>query len=60
MCHRYTTFKEGDDHFSTSPRDGSRCDMFFGDGSKRLIDYLHDIVEGKYNKIEEDGNTNPD
>lgn len=48
-CRRYNA-KENDywqSWFSESPRDGDKCDMFWGDQSEAIFNQLKDILNGE-------------
>lgn len=47
-CYRYTAKpSEWQSWFSESPRDGDKCEMYWGSESEYIYSYLKDITQGK-------------
>jgi hypothetical protein len=49
MCYRFTApaneYRQS--YFSTPPIKDNKCEMFWGESSEYLMQYLQDIVDGK-------------
>ena len=48
MCYRFTaTGSDYQSYFTTPPVKDNKCEMFWGQSSEYLMQYLKDIVDGK-------------
>jgi hypothetical protein len=50
-CYRYTTkAHERQSWFAKSPREGDKCDMYWGDASNEIMNQLTKILSGERNE----------